>query len=169
MTASHTTAVLPRGRPRRRWLAAFVAAAALVSTVACGGDSSTGPQTPTNPVGFYDLAAVDRAAVPAEVYRGPYTDQGIRYNVTIQVTRGGIVLDETGAFLLAVTADVATDTRANSVTMSVVGAWEVHGGEIDLRNPNGTVTGSIKNGAIILPLDVVGNGTNKKYTFRLSQ
>jgi hypothetical protein len=169
MTPNNTAAAIPGRRLRHRRLAAFVAATTLVTTVACGGDSSTGPQAPTNPVGLYDLSTVDRSAVPTEVYRGPYTDQGIRYNVTIQVTRGGIVLDETGAFLLAVTADVATDTRANSVTMSVVGAWEVHGSEIDLRNPNGTVTGSIKNGAITIPLDVVGNGTNKKYTFRLSQ
>jgi hypothetical protein len=169
MTPSHTTAAISSTRLRRRRLAAFIAAATLVTTVACGGDSSTGPQTPTNPVGLYDLSAVDRAALPTEVYRGPYTDQGIRYNVTIQVTRGGIVLDETGAFLLAVTADVASDTRANSVTISTVGAWEVHGSEIDLRSPNGSLTGSIKNGSITLPLDVVGNGTNKKYTFRLSQ
>ena len=168
MTPSHTTSAFPGGRPRRR-LAAFIAAAALGSTVACGGDSSTGPQTPTNPVGAYDLATVDRAAVPTEVYRGPYTDQGIRYNVRIQVTGGGIVLDEVGAFLMAVRADVATDTRANSVTMSAVGAWQVDGNQITLTNPNGTVVGSIKNGAITVPLDVVGNGTNKKYTFRLQQ
>src|SRR5512138_482727 len=141
MTPSHTAAPFPLKRARRQRLAALVAAATLVGTVACGGDSSTGPQAPIDPVGFYDLSAVDKAALPKEVYRGPYTDQGIRYNVTIQVTRGGIVLDETGAFLLAVTADIATDTRANSVTISTVGAWEVHGGEIDLRSPNGTVTG----------------------------
>ena len=169
MTPSHTTAAMPGRRLRHRRLAALAAAATLITTVACGGDSSTGPQAPTNPVGFYDLSAVDRAALPKEVYRGPYTDQGIRYNVTIQVTRGGIVLDESGAFLLAVTADIATDTRANSVTISTAGGWEVHGSEIDLRSPNGTVTGSVKNGSITLPLDVVGNGTNKKYTFRLSQ
>ena len=168
MTPSDTAAPFPLGRARRR-LAAFAAAATLVSTVACGGDASTAPQTPTNPVGFYDLATVDRAAVPTEVYRGPYTDQGIRYNVTIQVTGGGIVLDEVGAFLLVVRADVATDTRANSVVMSVVGGWAVRGSEITLTNPNGTVVGSIKNGAITLPLDVVGNGTNRKYTFRLAQ
>ena len=168
MTPSQTSAPVPLGRARRR-LAAFAAAATLVSTVACGGDSSTAPQTPTNPVGFYDLATVDRAAVPTEVYRGPYTDQGIRYNVKIQVTSGGIVLSEAGVFLLGVNADVSTDTRTNSVNMQVVGAWEVHGSEIDLSNPNGSLVGTIKNGSITLPLDVVGNGTNKKYTFRLSQ
>ena len=169
MTPSHTAAPFPFGRARRRRVAAFVAAATLVSTVACGGDSSTAPQTPTNPVGFYDLATVDRAALPTEVYRGPYTDQGIRYNVKIQVTGGGIVLSEAGVFLLGVNADVSSDTRTNSVNMQVVGAWEVHGGEIDLSNPNGSLVGTIKNGSITLPLDVVGNGTNKKYTFRLSQ
>lgn len=169
MTPSQTTAANPGRRLRHRRLAAFAAAATILTTVACGGDSSTGPQTPTNPVGFYDLAKVDRAAIPTEVYRGPYTDQGIRYNVSIQVTRGGIVLDESGAFLLAVTADISTDTRGSSVTISAAGGWEVQGGEIALRSPQGTLTGSIKNGTITLPLDVVGNGTNKKYTFRLSQ
>ena len=145
-------------------------AAALIGTIACGGDAGTGPRTPANPAGIYGLFTVDRTSIPTEIFRGTYRDpSGAEFpNFRVRITGGEIILQEDGSFHLAVDLSWTTDTQAGTGTKFTDGTWEVRGTEIGLTNQVGTLVGTLRSGAITVPMDVAGSGTLKQYYFRLA-
>ena len=66
-----------------------LAVTALLGTVACSGDSSTGPQAPRNPAGSYVLQQVDRKPIPAEIFHDKY------YSPALDVTFDPMVVTVT--------------------------------------------------------------------------
>jgi hypothetical protein len=156
---------------RRLGLPRLGIAATLIGAIACG-DAGTGPRTPTNPTGIYGLFTVDRASIPTEIFRGTYYDQASGQsfrNFSVRVTGGEIILQDDGSFHLAVDISWATDTQTGTGTKYTDGTWEVRGSEIGLTNQVGTLVGSLRSGAITVPMDVAGSGQLKQYYFRLAK
>ena len=81
---------------------------------------------------------------------------------------GEITLQDDGSFHLAVDIAWATDTQTGTGTKFTDGTWEVRGTEIGLTNQVGTLVGSLRSGAITVPMDVAGSGQLKQYYFRLA-
>ena len=163
-----TFSVTARRRPRavRTTLAHLLAGVALLGATACTGPS-TGPRN-TNPLGIYGLLTVDRTAIPAEVFRGPYYVRELEITVTlvVKVTGGEVILQEDGSFHLAVDFTMGAEGREGSLTMTSDGTYEIDGGRILFETEGGSEVGSLRNGQITLPLDVMDDGRMKSYTFR---
>ena len=164
-----TTPALARHTTLPNVLRVFVLTV-LLGTVACSGDSSTGPQAPKNPAGLYVLQQVDRKSVPAEIFNGkyysPYLD--ITFDpMVVTVTGGEITLTDAGDVEFAVnysTWALGTEFR-NSLKFT--GTYEINGDRIRLDAANASFTGSYKNGVITLSLDRYDPAETKKtYEFR---
>jgi len=165
MTNTSTRSSRHRWRAVRSRAARLVAATAILGVAACGAsDSSTGPGN-ADPTGLYSLRQVGRDAIPAEVFRG--TLGGIP-GVVVAATGGELVLQDDDRFHLALDFEFRANGKALPRTQSVEGEYEIDGGELTLV-PDGGVGGAVatlRNGAIALPLDLVGDGTMKQYNFR---
>ena len=148
-------------------IATLTAAAALVSTIACGGDSGTAPKT-QEAVGPYGLIQVDKQSIPAEVFRGDYydADYGGTYPLVITVTGGEVILQADGRFHLAVDRRWSSEGDGGAGTLTVDGMYSIQGAKIVIDTDGGSGAGSFQNGDITLSLDVGETGTMKKYTFR---
>lgn len=143
---------------------------ALLGTVACSGDSSTGPQAPKNPAGLYVLQQVDRKPVPAEIFHGkyysPYLD--ITFDpMVVTVTDGKINLVDTGNVEFAVHYSTWALGTEFVNSYKFTGTYEITGDQIRLDAANASFTGSYKNGVITLSLDAYDPAETKKtYAFR---
>lgn len=165
-----TPAASRRGRRSIRGIAGLLTGAALLGTIACsGGDSSTGPGKRTNPAaGLYALRAVNKKAIPFQIYRGAYYYADIKYtfnDLIIQVTGGELILQDNGAFHLAVDLKFAAEGQEDSGTRSFNGTYEIRGSDIVFSDASGSVTGSLQSGNVVLLLDVGGTGTKNTYRF----
>lgn len=145
----------------------LTAAAALVSTIACGGDSVTAPTT-QDPGGPYGLIHVDKQTIPAEAFRGNHYDPdfGVTYPLVIMVTGGEVILQPDGRFHLAVERRWSAEGEGGAGTLIVDGTYSIQRTTIVIDTNGGSGTGSIQNGNITLTLDVGETGTTKEYTFR---
>jgi hypothetical protein len=143
---------------------------ALSGTVACSGDSSTGPQAPKNPAGVYVLQQVDLKSVPAEIFHDKYYSPilDITFDpMVVTVTDGEIILAETGDVEFAVHYSTWALGTAYTDSFKFTGTYEIDGDRIRLDAANATFTGSYKNGGITLSLDAYDPAETKKmYAFR---
>lgn len=170
MSATNTSA--PR-RGRRLYTGralTLIAALAVSGTAACsGGDSGTGPAAPRDPVGIYGLMQIGGAKIPAEIFRGRYYDpqQDVTFDpLVIRVTGGEIILQENGAFHLAIDLSFEANGRAAPTTISADGTYEIRGTQIALATDAGVDMGTLRNGVIGIPVDVRGDGKMRQLSFR---
>jgi len=166
----HTTPAVPRvGRPATitRTLR-LLATASLIGTTACGGDSSTTPSKPL--AGVYSLERVARAAVPVQVYAGPFyhaEDQRSYDEFVVVMTGGFLELTAEGSYRTTLNYRAYKDGVEEIGSLRAWGVYTVANDEIFFRRDNGADvgTGKVDDGAVILSMDVVGKGTPKPYTF----
>ena len=157
-----------RGRRSiRSTVAAALATITLVGTIACGGDSSTGPSN-KGPAGSYNLVQVDAKGIPVEIYRGPYYDPdlGYSYQLVLNVTDGTIELQPDGGFHLTVDRTWTSGGRTGNGVLTVDGTYRIDGSKILIDTDGGAGSGAFENGQISLSLDVGETGTMRRYTFR---
>jgi hypothetical protein len=143
---------------------------ALLGTVACSGDSSTGPQAAKNPAGVYVLQQVDQKLVPAEIfhdrYYSPYLD--ITFDpMVVTVTDGEIILASTGEVEFVVHYSTSALGTEFTNAFKFTGTYEINGDRIRLDAANASFTGSYKKGVITVPLDAYDPAETKTtYAFR---
>jgi len=144
----------------------LLAVTALAGTTACSGsDSSTGPSR-VKP-GLYALMQVDQKPIPIEIFRGNYYDREYdeNYYMVLKVTGGEIVIDEDGAFHMAIDRTWTGDyVGQGSVTLD--GEYRIDGGKIFIDTDSGSGDGSVKDGIISFNLDVGQTGKMRRYAFR---
>lgn len=143
---------------------------ALLTAVACSsGDSSTGPQAPTNPAGLYPLQQVDQKSIPAEIFNGKYYSPIFDYTFdpfVVNITEGEITLAENGDLEFRVNYSTWAWGTEFINSFKFAGTYEIDGDRIRLDAANASFTGSYKNGVIALSLDPSGIGTKQTYAFR---
>ena len=143
---------------------------ALLGTVACSGDSSTGPQAPKNPAGSYVLQQVDQKPVPAEIFHDKYYSPilDITFDpMVVTVTDGKIILGGTGDVEFAVNYSTWGLGTEFTNSFKFTGTYEIDGDRIRLDAANASFTGSYRNGVITVSLDAYDPAeTTKTYAFR---
>jgi hypothetical protein len=165
MTNTISTSARPRWRAVRHRAAVLLTAAVMLGVAACGAsDSGTGPGN-ADPTGLYSLRQVGRDAIPAEIFRG--TLGGVP-GVTINVTGGELVLQDDDRFYLAMDFELRANGQAVARSTSVEGDYEIEGGQLILAPDSGAegTQATLRNGVIAVPLDLVGDGAVKNYSFR---
>jgi hypothetical protein len=111
----------------------FVSMLALVTLVACGDNSTTGPAT-VNLVGSWRLQSVNGSAVP-------YTQQN--GTSKLEVFGGGIVISQSGSFTTTLMERVTTNGSASVMNVTTYGTVEISGSGLifkrtDIANDPGT-------------------------------
>ena len=141
-----------------------------VGAAGCSGkDSSTGPTTPTNIAGDYDLQTIQTKPLPATVYDGPFGypgEDGYHQSYVITVTGGGMTLEDGGYYhlLVAYTADM--DGEPYSLFLLETGTYEINGSRIVLTSDYGDETaGTLRDGEVAVQMTIAGE-TTKPYVFR---
>ena len=146
----------------------LVAAATVIGATACGGDSSTTPSKPL--AGVYSLERVARAAVPVQVYEGPFyhaEDQRSYDEFVVIMTGGFLELSAEGSYRTTLNYRVYKDGVEEIGSLRAWGVYTVANDEIFFQRDNGVDfgTGKVDDGAVILSMDVVGKNAPKPYTF----
>lgn len=156
-----------RSAPRRaqRLIHSGIAALLIAAVVGCGGDSSTGPgRSNADPTGLYALRQANRTAIPAQIFRGPL---GGYPDFTIGVTGGELVLEDNNSFSLAIDLSLSADGQTVPRIVKINGDYEITGSQLTLTNAAGTsLDATLRNGVVVMELDLVGNGALREYTFR---
>jgi hypothetical protein len=166
----HTTSAVPRVArlayiTRTLWL---VATSFVIATTACGGNSGTTPSKPL--AGVYSLERVARAAVPVQVYEGPFyhaEDQRSYDEFVVIMTGGFLELTAEGSYRTTLNYRAYKDGVEEIGSLRAWGVYTAADDEIFFRRDNGADvgTGTVDDGAVILSMDVVGKGGPKPYTF----
>jgi hypothetical protein len=149
----------------------LLTSAVLLGTTACaGGDagSSTGPTAATR-LGIYALIQVNKKPIPFVIFRGPYYYADLGYSfpdLTIQVTGGELVLEDKSQFHMAVDLKYAAGGGEATGTKSFDGTWQVKGTDIVFTDGGGAVTGTLKDGYVMLFIDPGATGDKQTYSFR---
>ena len=168
-----TTSAGPARRRRPAWsrAASFLTAGALLGTLACSGSdpgSSTGPRNATT-TGIYALMQVNKKPIPFVIFRGPYyyADAGVTFpDLTIQVTGGELILQDKSQFHLAVDLRFAAQGDQATGTRAFDGTWQVKGSDIVFTDRGSSVTGTLKNGYVMLFIDPGETGEKQTYSFK---
>ena len=141
-----------------------------VGAAGCSGkDSSTGPTTPTNIAGDYDLQTIQTKPLPATVYDGPFGypgEDGYHQSYFITVTGGGMTLEDGGYYhlLVAYTADMYGEPY--SLFLRETGTYEIDGRRSVLTSDYGDETaGTLRDGEVAVQMTIAGE-TTKPYVFR---
>ena len=146
----------------------MIAAAALIGTTACGGDSGTSPSKQL--AGVYSLEKVARVSVPVQVYEGPFyqvEDQRSYDDFVVVMTSGLLQLTEEGSYQTTLNYTAYKDGEEEIGSLRAWGVYTVAGDELFLKRDNGVDfgTGKLEGGGVVLSLDVIGKGTIKPYAF----
>ena len=161
------TTTLPSAPQRvRRWIQSGIATLLITAVVGCGGDSSssTGPGN-ADPTGLYSLRTVGKDAIPAQIYRGPLPP--VPGEITIGITGGELILDDEGAFSMALDLKMSGMGGTLPRPVKIYGDYEIDGGQLTMFDGVGNeFEGTLRNGVVTVGLDLVGLGTVKQYAFR---
>ena len=165
-----TTFAAPQGSrlSRRAALVRLISVAAMLGATACGGDSATTPTTSI--AGVYSLEKVSRMAVPVQVYEGPFyhdDDQRSYEEFVVIMTGGSLELTAQGTYRTTLDYRAIKDGVEEIGSLRARGVYTVEDDEIFFARDNGADagTGTVERGTVVVPLDVVGKGVLKPYTF----
>jgi hypothetical protein len=152
-------------RRLRRTVQGGIAALLVVTVFGCGGgESSTGPRN-GDPAGLYSLRQVGKAAIPAQIYRGPLP--GIE-DMAVAITGGELTLEDDERYELALDLQLTANRQSIPRYAKFAGDYEIDGGTLTLYDDRGGgFDATLRNGVVTMELDMVGNGTLKPYTFKL--
>jgi len=145
-----------------------------VAMIGCGGDgdSTTAPQPNKDPKGLYDLQTIDNAALPQEVYHGPYFDPATTrfYNqMVLLVKRGSVNLIEGNRWAMTLDIDQSLDDVHRGTTFYADGTYEVNGTDIVLKPTTKNLTeigGTLDRGTISFSMMFNGSKREKAFTFK---
>jgi len=166
-SASHETL-----RARPRW--ARLLAATLVLTSAgltgCRTGDATGPSkdVPTDIAGTYALADVGGNTLPTSIYQGPWTVNGQKMDVRINVV-GSTIQFDAKRYSLRMQFQVAAQGQALPLSIADSGSYSKTADVISFTSDNqkvGVFTGNLRNGALSVSIDFVGDGYPPTYVFR---
>ena len=159
-------------RARQRWPRLLAAVLALTSAGAAGCRSSdaSGPHTdvPADISGIYALADVGGNKLPTSVYQGPFTVNGQKLDVRIDVVGSVLQLDAT-RYWLRVQFQAVTQGQTVPVTVADSGTYSKTADVVTFTSPEqkfGRLAGSIQNGDLKVSIDLVGDGYPPTYLFR---
>jgi anti-sigma28 factor (negative regulator of flagellin synthesis) len=160
----------PPARPR--WVRLLAAALVLISAGATGcriGDAS-GPSkdAPTDISGIYALADVGGNKLPTSIYQGPYTVNGQKMDVRIDVVGSTFQFDAT-RYSLRMYFQVAAQGQTVPLTVTDSGSYSKTADVISFTSDQqkvGRLTGNIHNGELKMSIDLVGDGYPPIYLFR---
>jgi hypothetical protein len=137
--------------------------------IACGSDRSTGPaDVPADISGTYALADVGGNKLPTSVYQGPFTVNGQKLDVRIDVVGSTLQLDAT-RYWLRVQFQAVTQGQTVPVTVADSGTYSKTADVVTFSSPEqkfGRLAGSIQNGDLKVSIDLVGDGYPPTYLFR---
>ena len=160
----------PPARPR--WARLLRAALVLISAGATGcriGDAS-GPakDAPTDISGTYALADVGGNKLPTSIYRGPYTINGQKMDVRIDVVGSTFQFDAT-RYSLRMYFQVAAQGQTVPLSITDSGSYSKTADVISFTSDQqkvGRLTGNIHSGELKMSIDLVGDGYPPIYLFR---
>ena len=154
---------------RLRWaqLLGVVVALTTAGTSAC--KSVDGPKDAAADIsGTYALADVGGNKLPTLVYQGPYTINGQRMDVRIDVVGSTLQLDAT-RYWLRMQFQAAAQGQTGPVSVADSGTYTKAADVISFTSPEqklGRITGNIQNGDLKVSIDLVGDGYPPTYLFR---
>lgn len=157
--------------PRNRILTLLIAAVVVGGTACAGSDSSTGPSK-KDPTGYYSLMQVDGAAVPKEIYHGPYFDAEAQrfYNQLVATATGGSYeLTPDGRYELIVDFRFVADGVPTEGWLAEEGDYTAKGDRIDFESDDGeSYSLQLRNGTLDMPYSnwLRKDGTVNHYTFQ---
>ena len=167
----HTISATASRRARSfllRGAATLVVALSLSSLAACS-DSGTGPSD-DGPYGMYDLREVDGDALPAQVHNGPWLDpvETHFYNhLDLRVTDGAVGLSREGEFMFGLELAAIADGESDTERSEWEAAYKIRGDQLVLIADGQQIPlGTIADGEITIPLDIMQKGVTKQYVFR---
>jgi anti-sigma28 factor (negative regulator of flagellin synthesis) len=159
----------PPARPR--WARLFVAALVLTSagTTGCGiVDPSGQPKdVPTDISGIYVLSDVGGNKLPTSIYQGPFTVNGQKMDVRIDVVGSTIQLDAT-RYSLRMQLQVAAQGQTVPLSITDAGSYSKTADVVSFASDEqkvGRLTGNIRNGDLKVSIDLVGDGYPPTYLF----
>ena len=127
----------------RRSTAAF-GLVVLATLAACGGESATGPNSSTTPVGAYTMTTLNGKALPASLYAdGTYN---------FEVTAGKLTLTNDGKFLAITTTRQTVPGNVETFVDTVGGTWVLTGTTVALTDlsDGSTVNSAWANGTLTM-------------------
>ena len=157
---------------RRRWARLLGAALVLTSAGATGcriGDAS-GPSEnpPTDISGTYALTDVGGNKLPTSIYQGPYTVNGQKMDLRIDVVGSTFQFDAT-RYSLRMNFQVAAQGQIVPLSVIDSGSYSKTADVISFTSDQqkvGRLTGNIHNGELKMSIDLVGDGYPPIYLFR---
>jgi len=175
---------------RRAGIARMVHGLAVISVLAvaaCGGgsDGATGPKNdplpaptpnptpnPANPQGLYDLRTIDNAALPQEVYHGPWFDpENSRFynQMVLLVTRGSVNIIANNKWAMTLDITQTLDDKVVKTTFYADGTYELQGTNV-VMTPNTTnltqIGATLDRGQLSFSLSFNGSKRDKAFAFK---
>ena len=157
---------------RPGWARLLAVALALTSagTTGCGIVEPSGPpkDVPTDISGTYALADVGGNRLPTSIYQGPYTVNGQKMDVRIDVVSSTLQLDAT-RYALRMQFQVAAQGQTVPLSVTDVGSYSKSADVVSFTSDEqklGRLTGNIHNGDLKVSIDLAGDGYPPTYLFR---
>lgn len=164
--------IYDQSRPARtRWARLFAAVLVLSSTGAtgCGAHDATEPEeVPAEISGTYALADVGGNKLPTSIYQGPYTVNGQKMDVRIDVVGSTLELDAP-SYVLNMAFLVSAQGQQVPLFVSDSGTYSTTADMISFTSPKqklGRLAGNIANGDLKVSIDLAGDGYPPTYLFR---
>jgi hypothetical protein len=157
--------------------ASFLVAVGLAAGTGCAGsssgdsDSPTSPK-PTDPKGLYDLRTIDDAALPQEVYHGPWFDaQNQRFynQMVLSVTSGQINVIANNRWAMTLNITQTLDGQKRTTSFYADGTYELDGSDIILNPETGNLSqigGTIERGTVSFSMEFNGSNRPKAFAFK---
>ena len=158
-------------RARPRWARLLATTLVLTSAGLTGcriGDASGPSKDVPDISGTYALADVGGNALPTSIYQGPWTVNGQKMDVRINVVGSTIQFDAT-RYSLRMQFQVAAQGQALPLSIADSGSYSKTADVISFTSDNqkvGLFTGNLRNGALSVSIDFVGDGYPPTYVFR---
>jgi hypothetical protein len=181
MTTIIPVARRPEQRTRIARAAALLLAATFAGLTACSAGSGTEPRANPDPdpnqssggprAGVHVLQAIDRADLPATIYRGPATDSktGRTYtDVLVVISAGSVEFVSATQFAMVFNLTITADGLGNKTSRYIDGTYERNGPVLKFHPKNGLATdfgGALGDGVISIHFDLIGAGSENYYTF----
>jgi len=154
-----------------RWIRLLLTALTMMSagTLGCGSGDASGPNdVATDISGTYALSDVGGNTLPTSIYQGPFTVNGQKMDVRIDVVGSTMQLDET-RYVLAMAFLVSAQGQQVPLFVADSGSYSKNADVIAFTSPQlklGRLAGSIQNGDLQVSIDLVGDGYPPTYLFR---
>jgi len=165
---THRPVTIETRHMRRFKYAQILLSLTLAGATGCRAGDASGPREDADISGTYALADVGGNKLPTSIYQGPYTVNGQKMDVRIDVVGSTFQFDAT-RYSLRMYFQVAA--QGQTVPLSVVdsGSYSKTADVISFTSDQqkvGRLTGNIHNGELKMSIDLIGDGYPPIYLFR---